>query len=70
MTVDTHNPIDLLTPAETAELLKVKLQTLSAWRCSGRHDLPFQKVGGSVRYRRADVTGWLNGRMHTSTATV
>ncbi len=44
----------LLTRAETAELLGLKVQTLACWAVSGKH-LPFVKVGRSVRYKRDDV---------------
>lgn len=57
----------LLTCAEAAELLGVKTQTLSVWRCHGRHGLPYIKVGGSVKYRRSDLEQWLAGRVFTST---
>lgn len=57
----------LLTPAETAELLSVKEQTLSVWRCRGAHGLPFVRVGRSVRYRRADIEEWMEQRTATST---
>ncbi len=57
----------LLSPAEVSEVLGVKEQTLAVWRCSGRHSLPFLKVGGSIRYRRADLEEWLAARTFMST---
>lgn len=57
----------LLSPAEAAEVLGVKVQTLSCWRWSGRHGLPFLKVGAAVKYRRSDLEKWLAGRSFTST---
>lgn len=61
------SPADLLTPAETAEYLGVKLQTLAYWRCTGRHNLPYMKVGNAVRYRRDILSQWLAARTVTST---
>jgi len=58
----------LLTPAEVAVRLGVKIQTLSVWRCTGRAGLPFLKVCGAIRYRRSDVEKWLAGRTFTSCA--
>ncbi len=58
---------DLLGPAEVAQLLDVKVQTLSVWRCVGRHSLPYVKVGRLIRYRRQDVDAWLTGRTMTHT---
>lgn len=57
----------LISPAEAAEVLGVKVQTLSVWRCSGRHGLPFLKVGAAVKYRRSDLEDWLSGRRFTHT---
>lgn len=48
--------------AEAASILGVKKQTLSAWRCTGRYDLPFIKVGRCVRYRRSDLVKFLADR--------
>lgn len=44
---------ELLTLAETAELLKIKPSTLRAWIL--RRKLPYCKVGRLVRIRRADL---------------
>lgn len=49
----------LLTPAEAANLLGVKVQTLALWRSAKRHKLPFVKVGSAVRYKRADLEAWV-----------
>lgn len=58
---------DLLTPEQTGQMLTVKPQTLAVWRSSGRHGLPFVKVGHAVRYRRSDVEQWLTNRTVTHT---
>jgi excisionase family DNA binding protein len=55
----------LLTPAEAAEYLGVQPQTLAAWRSSGRHGLPYVRVGSAIRYRLADLEGWLSRRTVT-----
>ena len=39
----------LLTEAEAADYLSVEPQTLCAWRCTRRYNLPFIKVGRLVR---------------------
>ena len=64
------SPGNLLSPTEAAELLGVKVQTLAVWRCSGRHSLPFIKVGNFVKYRRSDLERWLEKRtfIHTGEA--
>lgn len=50
---------ELLTRNEAAELLGVKTQTLAKWASVKRYDLPYLKVGKSVRYRRTDIDQYL-----------
>jgi predicted site-specific integrase-resolvase len=57
----------LLTPAATADLLGIKEQTLSVWRSTGRHSLPFVRVGSRVMYRSSDLEKWLADRTATQT---
>ncbi|WP_084205733.1 helix-turn-helix domain-containing protein [Thiomicrorhabdus chilensis] len=57
----------LLSPSETAQLLGVTVGTLAVWRTTGRHDLPFTKVGGRVFYLNEDVDLWLESRKRTCT---
>lgn len=45
----------LLDPNEAAEALGVKVQTLAIWRSTKRYDLPFVKIGRSVKYRRESI---------------
>jgi excisionase family DNA binding protein len=52
----------LLTPQEVADVLGVKVQTLSVWRSHGRYDLPYIKSGSLVRYREADVLAFIENR--------
>ncbi|WP_136066367.1 helix-turn-helix domain-containing protein [Modicisalibacter radicis] len=58
---------DLLTPEEAALQLGVSSRTLATWRSTGRHALPYVKVGSRVRYRRQDLNSWLYSRMHEHT---
>lgn len=52
----------VLSEREAAEILKIKPQTLSVWRCTRRYDLPFIRCGRSIRYRLSDLEAWLNRR--------
>lgn len=61
------SPTDLLTPDQVASALGLSLRTLAAWRSSRRGGLPWVKVGRLVRYRRQDLTAWLESQLHTST---
>lgn len=58
---------DKLTTEQAAEVIGVEPQTLQAWRCLGRYDLPYLKVGRAVRYSRRDLEQWLAGRRTTAT---
>lgn len=49
-----HNPERppvFLTEDETSKVLNVKKNTLTIWRCTGRHEIPTTKVGRAVYYR-------------------
>lgn len=60
---------ELLDERAAAAVLDVTAGTLSVWRSTGRYALPFIKVGRKVRYRRADLTAWLETRYRESGAT-
>jgi len=48
----------LLTAGETARLLRCSLRTLDRERADGR-GCPFVRIGGRIRYRRADVEAFV-----------
>jgi len=60
---------DLLDEKQAAEILAVTPGTLSVWRSTGRYNLPFLKVGASVRYSRKSLEAWLESRTRSSGAT-
>ena len=49
---------ELLTAGETAQLLRCSLRTLDRERADGR-GCPFVRIGGRIRYRRADVEAFV-----------
>lgn len=57
-----NTKVNLLSPVETAALLKVSVQTLACWRTNKLHNLKFIKVGSLVRYQQNDIDAWLNNR--------
>ncbi|HBO46124.1 MAG TPA: DNA-binding protein [Planctomycetaceae bacterium] len=59
----------MLTTKEAAEYLGLKPSTLASWRCTGRHSVPYVKVGGNTRYRKVDLEKFLQQRTmgHTGT---
>jgi predicted DNA-binding transcriptional regulator AlpA len=54
------NP-ELLTESDVAAILQVSLASVRRWRFE-RHGPKYLKVGASVRYRRTDLTQWLDSR--------
>lgn len=60
---------NLLSPMEASLLLGVSIDTLSVWRCTGRYNLPFVKVGRLVKYRKKDIDIWLEKRARINGAT-
>lgn len=57
----------LLSPAEAAKILGISPDTLMVWRCTGRYNLPFVKVGGRVRYRQEDLEAFIQRRTRNHT---
>jgi predicted DNA-binding transcriptional regulator AlpA len=61
------NPDDLLTTREVAKWLGVSVQWLEIGRCKGQGP-PWVRIGKRVvRYPRAEVLRWLQGRLHSWT---
>ena len=52
----------LLTPAEAAEILGVKVDTLTVWRSTKRYPLPFVRVGRRIKYKAEDVLSFIEAR--------
>jgi len=59
-------PTDHLTPTQLSDLIQVPVATLAVWRCTNRVVLPFAKIGGHVRYRRADIDRFIAANMHNA----
>jgi excisionase family DNA binding protein len=60
MSADFDLPIELLTIAEVAELLKVSVSGVR--RLQQARQLTFVKVGGSVRFSKRDILLYLEKR--------
>lgn len=52
----------LLNSDQVAEILGVKPDTLSYWRCTGRYRLRYIKVGRLVMYRPEDINEFIENR--------
>ena len=57
MPIDPTPPVELLTIAEVARLLKISVSTVR--RLQSARILPFVKVGGSVRFAKNDIASYL-----------
>lgn len=53
---------EMLTTEQAAEYLGLKPSTLTSWRCTGRYQIPYVKVGRKTRYRKADLEKFLQQR--------
>lgn len=65
MHINSRNPStlsELFNPEQTAELIKVKKETLAVWRSTSRYGLKFVRVGRRIFYRQSDIEEWLNTR--------
>jgi excisionase family DNA binding protein len=57
----------LLNDREAAEYLNLGVQTLRDWRCTGRVDLPYIKLGGAVRYTLEDLEAFVAANRRNTT---
>ena len=49
----------LLTEVQTADVLRLSIRTLQAWRVKGIGPA-FVQAGRAIRYRRCDVFAWID----------
>jgi hypothetical protein len=61
-TVQNVDPEQLVEAAEAAKLLRIKPQTLAAWRSQSRGP-EYLKVGRSVYYRRDSIGSFLAAKI-------
>ena len=52
----------LVDEKQASDILGLAPGTLSVWRCTKRYDLPWVKVGRSIRYRISDLERFLESR--------
>lgn len=64
MTKDSETLEPLMTDEEVSAVLNVPPPTLAAWRSTGRVALPYVRVGGAIRYSRADVANFIQANRH------
>ena len=59
MSESTGQKQKLMNSREAAELLGVRPDTLSVWRCTKAVQIPYIKVGKLVKYRPQDLEAYL-----------
>jgi excisionase family DNA binding protein len=57
MSTNSFSPIELLTVAEVAEMLKISVVGVRRLQY-GRH-IAFLKIGGSIRFAKSDIAAFL-----------
>ena len=64
-----HSEIEdiLLTETEAAQFLNIQPSTLATWRVRGIPHLPFVRVGRCIRYRRQDISLFINAHIAAHT---
>jgi len=50
----------LLDTFQAAKFLGLRPCTLADWRRKGKHNLPYIRIGGRVRYRIDDLQAWID----------
>lgn len=58
----TRSQARLLSAAEAAAFLGLAPHTLAIWRSSKRYNLPYFRVGRSIRYCESDLEAFLAAR--------
>ena len=55
-----------LNEKEVASIIGVQHKTLTTWRHTKRVEIPFVKIGRSVKYRVADIRAFLNANIQST----
>ena len=58
----------MCTAKQAADFLGVTVGTLEVWRSTGRHAIPFVKIGRNIRYKISDLEKFLTSRTFTNTS--
>lgn len=57
ISIETKKPLrEFMNVREIAELLSVSTRTVYAW--VEQNKIPFQRKGGSLRFRRSEIEAW------------
>ena len=57
---------DLLSRKQAAAYLGLSEQTLAIWKCTGRYNLPYVKLGRLVKYRKADLDAFIERNLKSA----
>lgn len=56
----TLNDDCIVTPEQTSKLLSIPVTTLQKWRSTGENNIPYVKIGRSVRYKTTDLKAYID----------
>ena len=68
MDIQRNDPDRLLNEREAAAYLGYTTRALQNWRLRGGGPVYVRVSERSIRYRRCDLTAWVEGKLRTSTA--
>lgn len=54
-----ENSQNLISPEQAADYLNVSTATLANWRCLGTPNVPYLRIGRSIKYRRSDLDDYI-----------
>lgn len=61
-----NNLQKLISPEQAADYLSVTTRTLANWRCLGFPNLPFCRLGRSIKYRIVDLDAYIAKHSHNN----
>ncbi|MDD5033158.1 MAG: helix-turn-helix domain-containing protein [Methylococcaceae bacterium] len=54
----------MVSDMEAARILGQARRTLAVWRCTGRYNLPYVRIGRKIFYRVSDLEAFIKRRVH------
>jgi len=62
MSLQYNRGIELMSTKKAAEYLNVSAGTLNNWRCCKSVQIPYIKLGGSVRYKKESLDAFIESQ--------
>lgn len=65
---ETVEADETMNDRQAAEMLGMRRETLQRWRCQGKGPKFIQISARCIRYRKSDLSAWLNSKTKQSTS--